>query len=81
MPIIIFALVVAGLFLVYYFLLNNVSNYTTEKPPEKGPFDVIYLPEDLEAEKQRRRQREEKQREAVAKDKEKETEDEDESKR
>ena len=58
MPIIIFALVLAGLFVLYYFLLNNASFYTTEKPKEKGPFDVIYLPEDLEAEKQKRKQRE-----------------------
>lgn len=58
MPIIIFALVLAGIFVLYYFLLNNASSYTTEKPEKKGPFDVIYLPEDLEAEKQKRKQRE-----------------------
>ena len=58
MPIIIFALVLAGLFVLYYFLLNNASFYTTEKPEKKGPFDVIYLPEELEAEKQKRKQRE-----------------------
>ena len=58
MPIIIFALVLAGLFVLYYFLLNNASFYTTEKPKGKVPFDFIYLPEDLEEKKQKRKQRE-----------------------
>ena len=59
MPIIILALVLLASFIIYYFFLSNSSLYTSDKPKKNDPFSVIYLPEDLEAEKERRKKKNE----------------------
>ena len=59
MPIIALALVLIISFVVYYFFVSNSSLYTSEKPKKNDPFNVIYLPEDLEAEKERRKKADE----------------------
>ena len=58
MPIIALALVLLVSFVVYYFFVSNSSLFTSERPKKNDPFKVIYLPEDLEAEKERRRKKE-----------------------
>lgn len=60
MPIILFAIVMAALVVVYYFVINNESKFIREKPKANDPFKVIYLPDDLEAEKAKRKKTEHK---------------------
>ena len=59
MPIIALALVLIISFVAYYFFVSNSSLYTSEKPKKNDPFNVIYLPEDLEEEKERRKKADE----------------------
>lgn len=55
MPIVILALIVIVGSVAYYFFVSNSSLYTSKRPKKNDPFNVIYLPEDLEAEKEKRR--------------------------
>lgn len=55
MPILVFAVVLAALVVVYYFFVSNGSKFIREKPKANDPFKVIYLPDDLEAEKAKRK--------------------------
>lgn len=55
MPILVFAVVLAALVVVYYFFVSNGSIFIREKPKANDPFKVIYLPDDLEAEKTKRK--------------------------
>lgn len=57
MPIVALALILIACFVVYYFFVSNSSLYTSEKPKKNNPFNVIYLPEDLEAEKEKQRKK------------------------
>lgn len=53
LPILILFLVFAGCFVLYYFFVNNEDSYIRKRPEKKGPFDIIYLPEDLDEEKRK----------------------------
>lgn len=55
MPIVMFAIVLAVLVVLYYFFVINQKNDAVDKPKANDPFNVIYLPDDLEAEKARRK--------------------------
>ncbi len=60
MPIVMFAIVLAVLVVLYYFFVMNQPNDADHKPKANDPFNVIYLPEDLEAEKARRKKNDSK---------------------
>jgi len=60
MPIVLFAIVLAVLVVLYYFFVMNQPNGAEDKPKANDPFNVIYLPDDLEAEKARRKRNDSK---------------------
>lgn len=60
MPIVMFAIVMVVLVVLYYFFVMNQPDGTDRKPKANDPFNVIYLPEDLEAEKARRKKNDSK---------------------
>lgn len=49
MPLMILGAVVTALVASYIYLLNNKDRFVKKKEPLKGPFNIIYLPADLNA--------------------------------
>ena len=43
--------IVTGLAAIYIYVSNNKERFTRKKEPPKDPFNVIYLPADLDAHK------------------------------
>ncbi|MFA5637318.1 MAG: hypothetical protein WCY49_02180 [Anaerovoracaceae bacterium] len=54
MPILLLFIIFGACFLIYYYVISNEDLYTRKKPDKKGPFDTIYLPEDLERDRIKR---------------------------
>ena len=49
MPLLILGTVVFASVALYMYVLNNQERFVKKNKPPKGPFNVIYLPADLEA--------------------------------
>ena len=55
MPLLALGAVTALLVTVYIYAVNNQHRFTGKRPSPRDPFNVIYLPADLEAEKKKHR--------------------------
>jgi len=49
MPLLILGSVLFASVALYMYVLNNQERFAKKYKPKKGPFNVIYLPDDLEA--------------------------------
>ena len=50
-PLIILGAIVTGFAAIYIYIANNKESFVRKNEPPKDPFNVIYLPADLDAEK------------------------------
>ena len=55
MPLLILGAVVFASVALYMYALNNQERLAKRSTPKRDPYNVIYLPEDLEAYKNRKR--------------------------
>ena len=53
MPLMILGAVVTVFVAAYMYFLNNQDRFVAKKEPIKGPFNVIYLPANLDENKQK----------------------------
>lgn len=49
MPLLVLGSVLAASVALYMYALNNRDRFVRKNEPQKGPFNVIYLPADLDA--------------------------------
>jgi len=56
MPLVLLGALVAVCVIAYSYVINHQDRFVRKKPTSNDPFDVIYLPADLEAEKEKKHQ-------------------------